>query len=670
MNDRRRVTAISGLIVAAVIAMACAPEPKQVKVGITGPTHVAVCDTAEYSAVLLEGTPGGGEYYWYIGTGAGLGSLSPNDAATTTFTSNGASGTMCPHVRYTLHDHPDYPPPNNEGGASFIGQVVRISGLSVWPGEFVESTETYVVGVGAPGSYVSLHATLKIGTHVIEDPNVLPPGFVSWEGPGEAGETVLDWKLPRDVAHDTQTVTVKIGTGSCDGSRKSADIKIVEVNSLEVDCAVPVPDTSDFATAQFAPNYPEIKANLYPDCTDEEARVVLDWENATPYAYDWTLAWRSTVTRGSFVVKAEAGVSEKDVDIHVFWLELDPNSGLAEPWQKNIALNAVAPYNGADVGIKNMIPDLDGLSIIVRSETPETVSGGGTITTQDGQTRVSGVAKGAYRLRPYIDVPCNGEIQCGSDATGTVFDFVLEKTALSAPGAHPETGMVTAGDYYITIDLPPESARPYANQQHAAQVRTRRYAYWKTDPENCYGSYLKSVIRGHTVFEDQGEGDPNDFQPPIWGLMIYNNALLRTGDLGFGLSYSIISVSLPELSGEQDFVAFKGHVEGKGPNDEQWTISPTAQTNLKTSDLGVSDVYGGRMIGTPAFAPLMVNHYRVGDSGSRAEFWVRLEISGGFNDNWWLPHGHGLWVKVRLKPGHELLIDYVGDLIPTTQPAP
>ena len=264
---------------------------------------------------------------------------------------------------------------------------------------------------------------------------------------------------------------------------------------------------------------------------------------------------------------------------------------------------------------------------------------------------VSGGSVGLYNIVLIHNLtPISDPNPCWTYAEDYVFKLVVEVGATStSPGV---TGNGTGGDYFVT------QTANIGGLAHAADQEIRRFAWLVTEPAGKYSEYASAKLKVVETFQDRSTG---------YGLKIFNDVLPRTGDINFSLTYGIVTVALPPISDEQDMSVFKGEVRIKGPNDTSFVDAPTAQTQIKTSDLGFFQFTKIQPITTSSSKTTHINHYKVGDATSRLEAQSRATVSGGYigGESGLL---HGSWGDVKFNKVVEVIVD--SDIELTTAATP
>jgi hypothetical protein len=277
--------------------------------------------------------------------------------------------------------------------------------------------------------------------------------------------------------------------------------------------------------------------------------------------------------------------------------------------QQNIPLNASGGSGAytnkqAIVSIDTM-PDNTPVDLDLGETTVASFSGSETATIIEGSPlTLTGNAKGSFEIS-YAD----------KSASGKVFEFTAVESTTSYSPATTGDATISSND-----DISFDSGNNYGTK-HAGDVETKKYLHFSTDPAGCYDSYLKAKITGTQSFD-------SEHQDPTYGIYVFRDAL-QAGDLSISLSFGIVSVSQADTDEEGGWASWRGQVRIKGPTDTEWRETPTAQRNVKSSNISwMSGGWDFTDISTTSEVTTHVNHFKVGDSSSRVEARSRHSSSG------------------------------------------
>ncbi len=204
---------------------------------------------------------------------------------------------------------------------------------------------------------------------------------------------------------------------------------------------------------------------------------------------------------------------------------------------------------------------------------------------------------------------------CTAKGNETVFKLKMIQT-------EPTYSPASTGDFAnvdqdnISFITPTEDP---IEQKQAADVETKKFARFETDPEGKYNGYVRTQLTASQDFNSTY---------PDYGVGV-QRAPLVNGNLSISLNFGIVSVTAHQTEDEGAWSAWRGQVKIKGPNDNDARVNSPAQANAKTSNIGY--IQGGWdeiKVDTPAEVTTHPNHYQVGNSNSRAVAETKHSCSG------------------------------------------
>ena len=368
----------------------------------------------------------------------------------------------------------------------------------------------------------------------------------------------------------------------------------------------------------------------------------------------------NTVSSTTSDYKTVTATCGNTVTVNVIVFEvvsLKVDSGLpGDDWDANIPQNATGgtgPYTSQQATVTiDTTPNNIPITLDLGDTSVANFGGAATISiSENSPVTLSATtdAKGGYTITPKY----NG-VQCGSPVPGTVFKILLCCTDSTFSGA-------TTGYGVRTVHKVSHDSGGSVRVQHAARATGQKYASFGTDPAGAYGLYLAAQLTASQSYYSTHDG-------LSYGVYVFKDSFTLEGDLSISLTYGPVTVTIPMTTNKGAWSAWKGELQIQGPNDAAPGVAPTAQSNADSSRIGFP---GGGWdfvdVTTPSTVTTPVNHYQVGNSGSRATLVVEHACSGAIDTTSYESKAE---VDLGAAPLARPMVTVEGVLTPTAQSAP
>ena len=469
-----------------------------------------------------------------------------------------------------------------------------------------------------------------------------------------SGTATLQSSDPDDAASYTVTAEkdgdsataqfIPTAVGSVSGGGKSATM-----SSPTTEITVPVGETITFQASSTSGEFPSGQPtwNVSGSGTD----YTIDGKEC-----EVTFSQASADSSDYKIVKARCGDDDvwKTLEVLVCDVGLQSITSRSPSleYKGRICLNAQDEYKKAKFevtvkpeGTTAAVTQDDGASDADITLSKTTLQDGDTfLVEQNGET-------GKY----VIEHEHNGCSDCTDTYSETVFEFELKETNTQYSPASTGQGGVS-NDHKIEFGV-----NNTYGVKHAADVQTKTYAYFITNPSGVYSQYVKAKLRATQSFKSTSGGTAQ------YGAYVFRDNLAGA-DLSISLNFGLISVTVSDTNDVGAWAAWKGNIKLKGPDENKWRKSPVSQTNAQSENIPY--ISGGHDIidiSTTSGVTNFVNHYHVGDSSSRAEVRSKHSCSGAADTNKFNATGEA---NLGMAKGPIIMVDPKSDLKITSTSSP